>query len=218
MYRRTRTEMTAAAHEIHQCEEEGVKFVFLAAPVEVMLREGTGAGIAAQRMTLGEPGESGRRRPEPVEDFLCFIRADTILMAVGQDVDAGVLNEAHLRADEWGHIAIDEATMATNLPGVFAGGDCATGAATVVEAVAAGRKGAYAIHAYLGGGNRQDIAAAIARPLPKFFDIGATARQPAARAAMPVLDSQARIAAFRGSRHMGRERQRRRLCRGRAGA
>ncbi len=205
MYRRTRTEMTAAAHEIHQCEEEGVKFVFLAAPVEVAFEKGRVAGIAAQRMTLGEPGESGRRRPEPVEDSLCFIRADTILMAIGQDVDAGALNEAHLRANEWGHIAIDEATMATNLPGVFAGGDCATGAATVVEAVAAGRKGALAIHAYLDGGSRQDIAAAIARPLPKFFAIGATARQPAPRAGMPVLDRQARIAAFRGSLHVGHE-------------
>ena len=61
-------------------------------------------------------------------------------MAIGQDVDAGVLDEAHLTTNQWGHIAIDRATMATNLPGVFAGGDCATGAATVVEAVAACRR------------------------------------------------------------------------------
>ena len=74
----------------------------------------------------------------------------------------------------------------------------------MVEAVAAGRKGAYAIHAYLGGASREEIAAAVARPVPKFFDIGATAL-PSPRAEMPVLDKQARIAAFRSSLHVGRD-------------
>jgi formate dehydrogenase major subunit len=126
-------------------------------------------------------------------------------MAIGQDVDACLLNESDLGINRWGHIAIDEATMTTSLPGVFSGGDCATGAATVVEAVAAGRKGAYAIHAYLNGADERGIAEAIARPLPRFFDIGATARQPAKMAEMPVLDPVARVAAFPTSRHVGHD-------------
>jgi NADPH-dependent glutamate synthase beta subunit-like oxidoreductase len=203
MYRRTKAEMTAAAHEVHECEVEGVTFDFLAAPVAVVVENGRAIGLTAQRMVLGAPDASGRRRPEPMEGSEYFTPADTVLMAIGQDVNAPALDVADLGTNRFGHIAIDEATMTTSLPGVFAGGDCATGAATVVEAVAAGRKGAYAIHAYLNGADERGIAKAIARPLPRFFDIGATARQPAKMAEMPVLDGAARVAAFRSSRHVG---------------
>ena len=205
MYRRTRTEMTAAAHEIHECEVEGVKFDFLAAPVEVVVENGRAVGLKAQRMALGEPDESGRRRPEPVKGSDYFTPADTILMAIGQDVDGTALGEAHLSTNKWGHIAIDEATMATDLPGVFAGGDCATGAATVIEAVAAGRRGAYAIHAFLNGADQRGIAKAIFTEKPRLFAIGATAKSSARMAEMPVLEGQARVAAFRTSSHIGRD-------------
>ncbi len=124
-------------------------------------------------------------------------------MAIGQDVDGASLNESHLTLNKWGHIAIDEATMASNLPGVFAGGDCATGAATVVEGVGAGRKGAYAIHAYLGGADQPRIARAIATVKPRFFDIGAGAKSMAPLAEMPVMDATARVSAFRSSGHIG---------------
>ncbi|CAN1724197.1 NADPH-Fe(3+) oxidoreductase subunit beta [Hyphomicrobium sp. 1Nfss2.1] len=202
MYRRRKAEMTAAAHEVHECEVEGVTFDFLAAPVAVVTENGCAIGLTAQRMALGAPDASGRRRPEPIEGSEYFVAADTILMAIGQDVDAQTLNAGDLGTNRWGHITIDEATMTTSLRGVFAGGDCATGAATVVEAVAAGRKGAYAIHAYLNGADERGIANAIARSLPQFFDIGATARQPARMAEMPVLDGTARVAAFRRSSHV----------------
>jgi formate dehydrogenase major subunit len=205
MYRRTKAEMTAAAHEVHDCEVEGVTFDLLAAPVAVVVENGRAVGLTAQRMALGAPDASGRRRPEPVAGSEYFVPADTILMAIGQDVDAGLLEEADLGINRWGHIAIDEAAMTTSLPGVFSGGDCATGAATVVEAVGAGRKGAFAIHAYLNGADARGIAEAIARPVPRFFDIGATARQPAKMAEMPVLDGAARVAAFRTSCHVGRD-------------
>lgn len=205
MYRRTKAEMTAAAHEVHECEVEGVTFDFLAAPVAVVTGNGCAIGLTAQRMALGAPDASGRRRPEPIEGSEYFVPADTILMAIGQDVDSLTLDEGNLGTNRWGHITIDEATMTTSLRGVFAGGDCATGAATVVEAVAAGRKGAYAIHAYLNGADQRGIAKAIARPQPQFFDIGATARQPARMAEMPVLDGQARVAAFRSSSHVSHE-------------
>lgn len=203
MYRRTKKEMTAAAHEVHECEVEGVRFDFLAAPNSVVIENGKAIGIMAQRMQLGEPDSSGRRRPVAVEGSDYFTPADTILMAIGQDVDAHSLNESHLDVNKWGHIVIDEETMMTNVPGMFAGGDCATGAATVVEGVGAGRKGAYAINAYLKGGDSRAIAAAIWKETPKFFDIGAQAKSPARLSQMPVMDGPARVGAFRNSGHIG---------------
>jgi len=203
MYRRTRKEMTAAAHEVHECEVEGIKFDFLAAPVAIKVENGRAIGIVAQRMQLGEPDASGRRRPVPVPGSEYFTPADTVLMAIGQDVDGASLNESHLEINKWGHIVIDETTMMTNVPGVFAGGDCATGAATVVEGVGAGRKGAYAIDAWLRGADSAGVAAAIWREKPKFFDIGASAKSKARLAEMPVLDAEARVAAFRSSGHIG---------------
>ena len=200
MYRRTQVEMSAAAHEVHECQVEGVTFDFLAAPVAVKLSKGRAVGLVAQRMQLGEPDASGRRRPVPVEGSDYLTPADTILMAIGQDVASTTLEESRLGIDKWGNIAVDAATMTTNLPGVFAGGDCATGAATVVEAVAAGRKAAYAIDAWLDGADSAAIARTIARPRQKLFDIGAGAKSPARMAEMPVLPAQARVAAFSASR------------------
>lgn len=203
MYRRTKKEMTAAAHEVHECEVEGVTFDFLAAPVSIVIENGRATGLMAQRMELGEPDSSGRRRPVPVKGSDYFTPADTILMAIGQDVDSAALNESHLDTNKWGHIVIDEATMMTNVAGVFAGGDCATGAATVVEGVGAGRKGAYAISAWLAGADAKGIAAAIWREKPRFFDIGAGAKSPAKLSEMPVMDAQERVSAFRSSGHIG---------------
>ncbi len=202
MYRRTKKEMSAAPHEIHECEVEGVTFDFLAAPVSVKVENGRAVGLIAQRMELGEPDASGRRRPVPVKGSDYLTPADTILMAIGQDVDGAALNESHLTLNKWGHIAIDEATMMSNIPGVFAGGDCATGAATVVEGVAAGRKGAYAIHAWLAGADQRGVANAIARPKPKLFDIGAGAKSPARMAEMPVMPADERVTQFRSSSHV----------------
>jgi formate dehydrogenase major subunit len=203
MYRRTRKEMTAAEHEVHECEVEGVKFDFLSAPHSIVVEKGRAIGVLAQRMDLGEPDSSGRRRPVPVAASEYFTPSDTILMAIGQDVDSKALNESNLDVNKWGHIVLDEETMMTNLPGVFAGGDCATGAATVVEGVAAGRKGAYAINAFLMGADSEGIAAAIWREQPKFFDIGAEAKSRARLAQMPVIDGKTRVGAFRSSGHVG---------------
>lgn len=203
MYRRTKKEMTAAAHEVHECEVEGIKFDFLAAPHSIVIEDGKATGILASRMQLGQPDASGRRRPVPIEGSEYFTPADTILMAIGQDVDARSLNESHLNINTWSHIVIDEETMMTNVHGVFAGGDCATGAATVVEGVGAGRKGAFAINAFLKGADRDGIVTAIWREKPKFFDIGATAKSRAHLAQMPVIDGTTRVGAFRSSGHIG---------------
>ena len=204
MYRRTRNEMTAAAHEIHECDIEGVKLELLTAPVSVKVENGRAVGLISQRMELGEPDDSGRRRPVPIPGSEYFTPAGTILMAIGQDVDVASLNENKLGLHEkWGTIAVDEATLGTNLPGVFSGGDCVSGAATVVEGVGAGRMGAFAIDAYLRGADDAGIAAAIYRHKPEFFDIGATAKSAADRHEMPVLDGEGRLRAFQSAGHGG---------------
>jgi formate dehydrogenase major subunit len=204
MYRRTRKEMSAAAHEIHECDVEGIKLDLLTAPVSVKVENGRAVGLTSQRMELGEPDESGRRRPVPIPGSEYFTPADTIIMAIGQDVDVASLNEDDLGLDKrWGTIEVDETTLMTNFPGVFSGGDCVTGAATVVECVGAGRLGALAINGYLDSANYDGIAAAIFQYKPEFFDIGAKAASAAPIADMPVLDSEERSRAFENSQHGG---------------
>ncbi len=204
MYRRTRNEMTAAAHEIHECDVEGIKLELLTAPVSVKVENGRAVGLTSQRMELGEPDDSGRRRPVPIPGTDYFTPADTILMAIGQDVDVAALNEGDLGLHKrWGTIEVDESTMMTNLPGVFSGGDCVTGAATVVEGVGAGRLGAFAIDAWLGGADEAAIAAVIFRHRPEFFDIGAKAASMAPLQDMPVLDGDGRLKAFANAGHGG---------------
>ncbi len=203
-YRRTRTEMTAAAHEIHECDVEGIKLDLLTAPVSVETENGKVVGLTSQRMELGEPDDSGRRRPVPIEGSEYFTPADTILLAIGQDVDVASLNESSLGLHErWGTIEVDEQTMMTNLPGVFSGGDCVTGAATVVEGVGAGRMGAFAIDAWLNGADEAGIAATIRRHRPKFFDIGARAASDEVFNEMPVLDGDGRLQAFSNTKYGG---------------
>ncbi len=197
MYRRSRKEMSAAAHEIHECEIEGITLALLTAPVSMEIEDGRVVGITSQRMELGEPDESGRRRPVPIEGSEYYTPADTVLLAIGQDVDVAALNEGDLGLDKrWGTIEVDPSTMMTNLPGVFSGGDCVTGAATVVEGVGAGRLGAFAIDAYLNGADEAEIAAAIFQHKPEFFDIGAKAASAAPLNEMPVLDGDGRLEEF----------------------
>ncbi len=205
MYRRTRKEMSAAAHEIHECDVEGIKLELLTAPVAVEVDEnGRAIGLTSQRMELGEPDESGRRRPVPIEGSEYFTPADSIIMAIGQDVDVDALNEDELEAHKsWGTIVVDEKTLMTNLPGVFSGGDCVTGAATVVECVGAGRLSAMAINAYLSGASYDEIAEAVYQYKPDFFDIGAKAASNAPLNEMPVLGEEARLETFEHSQHGG---------------
>ncbi|MCH8166501.1 MAG: FAD-dependent oxidoreductase [Proteobacteria bacterium] len=203
-YRRTRKEMSAAAHEIHECDIEGITLDLLTAPVSINVENGRVVGLTSLRMELGEPDESGRRRPVPLPGTEYFTPADTIMMAIGQDVDIAALNQGDLGVhNRWGTIEVDELTMMTNLPGVFSGGDCVTGAATVVEGVGAGRLGAFAINAYLNGADEAGIAAAIFQHKPKFFDIGAKAASLAPLIEMPVLDGEGRLEAFANARGGG---------------
>lgn len=195
-YRRSRKEMPASPHEIHDCEVEGVVLDLLSAPVEVKVENGRAVGLVCQRMRLGEPDASGRRSPEPIQGSEYLIPADTVLLAISQDVDVKSMQITDIATTRWGSIEIDEATMKTSLPGIFAGGDAALGAATAVEAIGAGRRAAFAIDAFLRGADDRAIAKVIEIERPKFFDIGAYPKQHATLAEMPVLPQEERVSVF----------------------
>ena len=195
MYRRSRAEMPAAAHEINEAEIEGVKLDLLSAPVEVRVAAGRAVGIISRRMRLGEPDASGRRRPEPIPGSEYFTPADTIILAIGQDVDLTSLNE-NISASKWKTISVDTSTMMTNMEGVFSAGDCVSGAATVVEAVGSARRTAVAISAYLRGEPQRVIAKLLEVEKPAFFDIAALPKSDAARTEMPVLPGDIRTTTF----------------------
>lgn len=152
LYRRTREEMPARAEETVHAEEEGVDFVYLAAPVELLGDdEGWVESMRCIRMELGQPDESGRRSPVPVPGSEFELACDTAIVAIGSRAHPLVPDTTpDLEMSRRGYIAID-ATGATNKPGVFAGGDIVTGAATVIEAMGAGRRAAESIHRYLTG-------------------------------------------------------------------
>jgi thioredoxin reductase/ferredoxin len=142
--------MPAASEEIEEAEEEGNKMHFLVAPVRVVGENGKVTGIEVQKMELGEPDASGRRRPVPVKGSEYIIPCDSIVPAIGQGADLGFLpKDQGITLSKWHTVDVDPFTFATGMPGVFAGGDAQTGAATVVEAVHAGKEAAISINRYL---------------------------------------------------------------------
>ncbi len=195
VYRRTRDEMPATAEEVNEAEDEGAQLQILTSPVSLVAPEGRLVGVVCQKMALGEPDKSGRRRPEPIAGSEFTIPADTLILAVGQEVEGADLeNVCELTSS--GTIAADKLTLLTSRPGVFAGGDCETGPATVVEAVAAGRRAAVAIDAYVSGESPEAACSApgarLERHRPRFFDIGAKPLSDETRSEMPVLPVAAR--------------------------
>jgi len=150
IYRRSRAEAPARAEEIHHAEEEGIQFHWLTNPVEI-LDDGKNnvRGLRCIRMELGEPDDSGRRRPVPVPDSDFEFEADLVVYAIGTNANPIIGQTSGLKLNKWGYIATDE-NLATSIAGVFAGGDIVTGAATVIEAMGAGRKAARSMKAWLG--------------------------------------------------------------------
>jgi glutamate synthase (NADPH/NADH) small chain len=151
MYRRTEAEMPGRADERVHAREEGVIIDFLVAPVRFFGDEGGRVrAVEFRRMQLGEPDESGRRRPVPIEGSEFVVEADTVVLALGYSVDRIFSDTVPgLEADRQGRIAIDRETGRTNVPGVFAGGDNVSGADLVVTAVRDGRRAARGIDQYL---------------------------------------------------------------------
>ena len=153
VYRRSEKELPARAEEVHHAKEEGIIFKLLNNPVRIL---GDGnfnvIGIECLEMTLGEPDESGRRRPveKPGSEFV--IDVDCVIMAIGTSPNPLIKSTTDgLETASWGGIIADEATGATSIPGVYAGGDAVTGAATVILAMGAGKTAAASIDQYLQG-------------------------------------------------------------------
>lgn len=151
VYRRSREEVPARAEEVEHAEEEGIIFDFLTNPTEVLGNDQGGvAGLRCIRMTLGEPDESGRRRPVPEEGSEFEIPMDTVIMALGTRPNPLVFTDADgLHRSRRGTVVADTSTGRTTLERVWAGGDIVTGAATVISAMGAGRVAANDIDAYL---------------------------------------------------------------------
>jgi len=150
VYRRTKAESPARVEEVHHAEEEGIEFHWLTAPIEI-LDDGKGnvRGMRCIRMELGEPDESGRRGPVPIAGSEFEFEADTVVIAIGTNANPIIGQTSKLKLNRRGYIEADE-NLATSMAGVFAGGDIVTGAATVIEAMGAGRKAARSMKAWLG--------------------------------------------------------------------
>ena len=151
VYRRGEEELPARREEVHHAQQEGVRFELLVAPLEVLGKDGWVTGLRCQRMELGEPDASGRRRPVAVAGSEFTIDCDMVVVAIGTRSNPLLTATTQgLKINEWGYIETDGAGM-TSIPGVFAGGDIVRGAATVILAMGDGKRAGAAIDAYLSG-------------------------------------------------------------------
>lgn len=165
LYRRTRKEMPANDMEIVEAEHEGVKIELLVAPSRVIVDRGRVTALQCIRMELGEPDASGRRSPKPIRGSEFVMDCDFVIAAIGQGTRLKELTEGRipnflpfgetLNLTRWQTIQVNDRTFETSVDGVFSGGDVVTGAATAIEAIAAGRKAAHAIDAYVRTGKAQ---------------------------------------------------------------
>jgi glutamate synthase (NADPH/NADH) small chain len=152
VYRRSRRESPARAEELEHAIEEGIDFMWLTNPVEI-LGDSSGwvTGMRCQKMELGEPDASGRRRPVPVAGSEFLLDVDTVIYALGTTANPIIAQTTPgLKINKWGYIEIDERTGMTSIPGVFAGGDIVTGAATVILAMGAGQRAARGMLEHMG--------------------------------------------------------------------
>ncbi|PKN46972.1 MAG: glutamate synthase subunit beta [Deltaproteobacteria bacterium HGW-Deltaproteobacteria-17] len=150
-YRRTRAEMPAWEHEIADAEHDGVKLTLLVAPVRVEPAASGKLSVVCLRMELGEPDAGGRRRPVPVEGSEFSVEVDTVIAAIGQKVSGLGIEDTGLARTRWGTLVVNEVTLATSVPGVFAGGDVVLGPDIAVRAAGMGKMAAVSIHQYLTG-------------------------------------------------------------------
>ncbi len=152
LYRRSREEMPVSKMEYDETLAEGAQVQFLTAPTRIVSENWKVRGLQCIRMQLGEPDAGGRRRPLPLPGSEFFLAVDTVFAAVGQAPDLSFLPpDSALERTRWETLVVDENSLISNVPGVFAGGDFVTGPGMVIETIAAGRRGALAIDKYLKG-------------------------------------------------------------------
>jgi glutamate synthase (NADPH/NADH) small chain len=152
VYRRSRKESPARAEELEHAIEEGIEFRWLTNPVEILGNDsGWVTALRCQQMELGEPDASGRRRPVPKPGSEFDLDVDTVIYALGTTANPIIAQTTPgLGTNQWGYISTDERSGMTSIPGVFAGGDIVTGAATVILAMGAGRRAARGMLEYMG--------------------------------------------------------------------
>jgi len=195
LYRRTREEMPAESYEVEEALHEGVEMLFLMAPNKIE-KIGSKKALHCIKMQLGEPDRSGRRRPVPIEGSEEIIEVDTVIGAIGQSTNTQFLyNDLPVKLNKWGDIEVNGRTFQTSESNVFAGGDCVTGPATVIQAVAAGRHAADAMDHFMMKGYAKEYhidyscSRGSMEDLPKWeFEV----MPKVVRAAMPAISIEAR--------------------------
>jgi NADH-quinone oxidoreductase subunit F len=151
-YRRSREEMPVTEVEFDEAMSEGVNMHFLIGPTRIASQDGKLVGLQCIRMKLGEPDDSGRRKPVPIPESEFLAEADTVIAAVGQAADLSFLSpDSALERSRWERLLVDSNSLSTNIPGIFAGGDFVFGPGMIIDAIASGRRGALAIDKYLKG-------------------------------------------------------------------
>lgn len=151
LYRRTRREMPALQHEIDEAIVEGAKLITLVSPLKICSEDGRLTGLDFIKNELGEVDSSGRRRPVPIKDSEEFLPFDNLIVTIGDTPDVGYISYMGVNTSRWGSLVVNEDTLETNMPGVFAGGDVVTGPNTVIQAIADGKKVAIMIDRYIHG-------------------------------------------------------------------
>jgi len=202
VYRRTRNEMPANKVEIEAAEQEGVNFLFLAAPARALGNEqGEVKGLEYLKMELGEPDASGRRRPVSIEGSETVLDIDMLITAIGQKPDVSFTDDGKrlkdLNVTRWNTVEANHETLQSNIPYIFTGGDVATGPSLVVEAIGGGRRAARSIHQYLTGSQVTPVPKSLFKkhiPESIFEYVEGIVKTP--RAKMPELPVKERIKSF----------------------
>jgi heterodisulfide reductase subunit A-like polyferredoxin len=192
LYRRSREEMPAFSAEVEEAEREGVEFQFLVAPKRILGENGKVTAVECIRMELGEPDESGRRRPIPVEGSEFTLNFDTVIPAIGEAPDVSFLPEGG-KVTKRKTVECDPLTLETSLPGIFACGDVVSGPATVVDAIAAGKRAAVSIDRYLRG---QDLKAGREKEVKLVEEVSKEGVEKRPRQIMPRLPVEKRVGGF----------------------
>ncbi|MDZ7261876.1 MAG: FAD-dependent oxidoreductase [candidate division KSB1 bacterium] len=197
IYRRTRAEMPANKEEVDAADQEGIDIQILTSPKRVLTKDGKMVGLECIRNKLGPPDASGRRRPVPIEGSEFVIELDNLIPAISQEPDLSFLGKEHdFKISKWNTFEVDPETLATNKPGVFAGGDAVTGPKTVVEAMQAGRVAAEMIIKYIRGEELKREPTS-RKPLEVVEKVTFTEEHRKYRpVAMPEIDPASRIVGF----------------------
>jgi len=192
IYRRSRTEMPANSGEAQQSELEGVNIDFLVSPKRIKGENGRVSAVECLQMELGEPDESGRRKPIPLEGSEFTIKADSLIVAIGEQPDTSFM-PLEAETTNSGGIAVDPLTMQTSIPYVFAGGDVVGSPATVIEAIAQGKNAAVSIDRFLRG---QDLRSGREEVVKRVKDVPKKGVQEESRQVMPLLPVNERSSNF----------------------